>query len=152
MMSYAMMSLILMKRSDSMLFPYRALTTPLLSSRWKADYASGVRIKDVRFGQQALYLGHMAELGGKYLPYDDIVRWFISVEAAQGGEATFHIYRLVVNYGEEGEYAASLGEYSANLNEKTPLNEVKAQMNLHPEIPQGRDYKRKSRFPGRETL
>lgn len=129
-----------------MIFPYGSLTKSQSGTDWKADFASAQRIKDVRFGEAYLHLGRMAELGGKYIPYSDIVRWFISVEAAVGGEATFHIYRLVVNYGEEGEYAASLGEYSANLNEKTPLEQVKQLMNAHPGIPQGRDRSRKSRF------
>lgn len=132
-----------------MLFPYRPLTATLSAPEWKTDYSAAERIKDVRFGKHCLHLGRMAELGGRYIPYSDIVRWFVSVEAAQGGEATFHIYRLVVNYGEEGEWAASLGECSANLNEATPLERVREQMNLHPEIPQGRDYGRKSRFPAR---
>lgn len=127
-----------------MLFPYRPLTKNMSREAWKADFDRAERVKDVRFGEKCVHLGRMAGLGGRYIPYEDIERWFISVEAAVGGEATFHICRFVVNFGEDGECMASLGEYSANLNEKTPLERVKALMKLHPHIPVGRDYDRKS--------
>lgn len=134
-----------------MLFPYRPLTASRLPEQaWKQDFAQAERIQDVRFGASCVYLGRFGGLGGRYIPYEDIVRWFVSVEAAVGGEATFHIYRFVVNYGEEGEYAASLGEFSANLNEKPPVDQVRAIVARHSEIPFGRDYSRKSRFPRRE--
>lgn len=129
-----------------MLFPYQPLTKAAPKAQWKQDFQGAQRIKDVRFGSEFLHLGRMAELGGYYIPYSDICRWYISVEAAVGGEATFHIYRLVVNFGERGEAAAALGEVSANLNEKTPLEAVKALMEQHPYIPVGRDYDRPSRF------
>lgn len=131
-----------------MLWNYKPLASPVSTDHWKADFAAAHRVKDVRFGERLLHLGRMAELGGRYIPYSDIVRWFVSVEAAVGGEATFHIYRLVVNYGDTGEWAAALGEVSANLNEKTPLAEVRSLMDRFPAIPQGRDYTRPSRFPG----
>lgn len=129
-----------------MLFSYQPLTQAVSRDQWKADFQSAERIKNVRFGEKLLHLGRMAELGGRYIPYTDIVRWFVSVEAATGGDATFHIYRLVVNYGTEGEWFAELGEVSANLNEKTPLKEVTALMNRYSHIPQGRDYSRPSKF------
>lgn len=129
-----------------MLFPYKPLTTPLPAAQWKADLAAAHTIKGVHFGEQCVYLDRFGGLGGWYIPYTDVVRWFVNMEAAVGGEATFHIYRFAVNYGEEGECVAALGDYSANLNEKTPLDEIRTAVSAHPEIPFGRDYDRKSRF------
>lgn len=130
------------------LLPYRPLTgAPLPEQERKADFAAAERIHNVRFGTKCVYLGRLAGLGGHYIRYEDITRWFIHMEAATGGEATFHMFRLVVNYGADGECASSLGEVSADFNEKTPVAQVLALLRQHGEIPLGRDYTRKSRFP-----
>ncbi|MCC8099400.1 MAG: hypothetical protein LIO78_04960 [Clostridiales bacterium] len=129
-----------------MLLPYQPLTAPFPQEEWQQDFRQARRIKGVRFGAECLYLSRFAGLGGRYIPYRDIVRWYIQLKEATGGEATFHSYRLVVNYGAEGEWAASLGEYSANLNERTPEAEVRTLMAQHPEIPLGRDPQRRTRF------
>lgn len=119
-----------------MLLAYKPLTASALSpGEWRADFDHAERIKDVRFGEKCVHLGRFAGLGGRYIPYHDITRWYIRIEAATGGESTFHNYRLVVCCGEGKEWAASLGDYNADLNEKTPVDRLRALTSLHPEIP-----------------
>lgn len=129
-----------------MLLSYQSLTVPLPREVWQRDFRQARHIKGVRFGAECLYLSRFAGLGGYYISYRDIARWYIQLREATGGEATFHSYRLVVNYGAEEERAASLGEYNANLNERTPMEEVRALMAQHPEIPLGRDPRKRTKL------
>jgi hypothetical protein len=123
-----------------MFFSYRPLTgTALSDAEWKQDFNGAQAIKALRFGSRCLHLGQLGGLFGRYLPYEDIARWYLRIEAANGGEATFHLVRFVVQDQTGREHTASLGDYNANLNEKTPVPEIQRLVALHPEIPFGRN-------------
>lgn len=127
------------------LLPYHALTGAAADpAALEAERKAAVHYGRVFIGAKHLFLGRILGLGGGYIAYPDIERWYIRQCEANVEPSTFYSYMFVV------EYTAPNGkpdERAVNFEEKKKIDALRAAFAAaHPEIPFGRLPGRPSKY------
>lgn len=126
-----------------LLLPLRCLAgQPADPAALKAEAAGARRFGRVALGGDHLFLYRVLGLGGGYIAYADIDRWYIRHLEATVEVSSFSSYMFVVEY----PHGDSFQEFAINYEEKKKLDALRdAFRAAHPEIPFGRDPSRPTR-------
>lgn len=126
-----------------LLLPLRCLAgQPADPAALKAEAAGARRFGRVALGEHHLFLYRVLGLGGGYIAYADIDRWYIRHLEATVEVSSFSSYMFVVEYPHQGSFQ----EFAINYEEKKKLDALRdAFRAAHPEIPFGRDPSRPTR-------
>ncbi|MCI2046259.1 MAG: hypothetical protein LKJ90_00900 [Faecalibacterium sp.] len=117
---------------------YHALAgAPAEKEALRAEYAAAQKFGRVALGTNHLFLSRVLGLGGSYIAYPDIRRWFIRQCEATVEVSTFYSYLFVVDYGDGREKAV-------NFEEKPKVDALREALRAaHPELTFGPDKTKK---------
>jgi hypothetical protein len=120
------------------LLPYRPLAgLPAEKEHLSDELALAQRFGRVFLGAEHIFLSRILWLGGSYIAYPDITRWYIRQCEATVEVSTFYSYLFVIEYGDGKECAV-------NFEEKPKVDALKEALRAaHPEIPFGPDKTKK---------
>lgn len=126
------------------LLPLKNLTgRPADPDALRAERAAAQKFGRVALGSQHLFLYRILGLGGGYIAYEDIDRWYVRQFEATVEVSEFYSYMFVVEYPRRDGFA----EFAVNFEEKKKIDALRAAFaSAHPELPFGRDPSRKSRL------
>lgn len=126
-----------------LLLPLRCLAgQPADPAALKTEAAGARRFGRVALGGDHLFLYRVLGLGGGYIAYADIDRWYIRHLEATVEVSSFSSYMFVVEY----PCGDGFQEFAINYEEKKKLDALRdAFRAAHPEIPFGRDPSRPTR-------
>ncbi len=126
------------------LLPLKNLTgRPADADALRAERAQAQRFGRVALGSQHLFLSRILGLGGGFIAYEDIERWYIRQLEATVEVSEFYSYMFVIEYAKNGGFE----EFAINFEEKKKVDALRAAFAAaHPEIPFGRDPSRKSKL------
>lgn len=126
-----------------LLLPLRCLAgQPADPAALKAEAAEAWRFGRVALGEHHLFLYRVLGLGGGYIAYADIDRWYIRHLEATVEVSSFSSYMFVVEY----PHGDGFQEFAINYEEKKKLDALRdAFRAAHPEISFGRDPSRPTR-------
>ena len=119
------------------LFSYRPLCGAAAdAAALQAERRAAQRFGRVALGETHLFLGRILGLGGGYIAYRDIERWYIRQCEAQVEPSTFYSYMFVIEYtGANGK----ADERAVNFEEKKKIDALRAAFAAaHPELTFGR--------------
>ncbi len=127
-----------------LVLPLKCLAgTPADADALKAEQAAARRFGRVALGDEHLFLYRVLGLGGGYIAYKDIDRWYVRQLEATFEVSSFYSYLFVV------EYPAGDGfdEFSVNYEEKKKLDALReALREAQPTLTVGRDPNRRSKL------
>lgn len=126
------------------LLPLKNLTgRPADPDALRAERAHAQKFGRVALGDKHLFLYRILGLGGGFLAYEDIDRWYIRQIEATVEVSEFYSYMFVVEYPRDGGFE----EFAINFEEKKKIDALRAAFSAaHPELPFGRDPSRRSKL------
>jgi hypothetical protein len=127
-----------------LLLPLKNLTgSPADAEDLRAERAAARSFGRVALGDEHLFLYRILGLGGGYIRYADIDRWYIRQIEATVEVSEFYSYMFVVEYEKNGKYE----EFAINYEEKKKIDALReAFAQAHPELTFGRHPSRKSKL------
>lgn len=126
------------------LLPLKNLTgRPADPDALRAERAAAPKFGRVALGDTHLFLSRILGLGGGFIAYEDIDRWYIRQIEATVEVSEFYSYMFVIEYPHNGGFA----EFAINFEEKKKIDALRAAFaSAHPDLPFGRDPSRKSKL------
>lgn len=107
-----------------------------------AEQAEALRFGRVTLGQNHLFLYRPLGLGGGYIPYAAIDRWYVRQLEATFEVSSFYSYMFVVEYPHQGGFE----EFAIDFEDKKKLDGLRAALReTHPELTMGRDPSRRTK-------
>jgi hypothetical protein len=126
------------------LIPMKNLTgSPVQEETLRAEHAAAKKFGRVALGDTHLFMSRILGLGGGFIAYEDIDRWYVRQLEATVEVSEFYSYMFVVEYAKGDKFE----EFAINYEEKKKIDALrKAFAETHPEVTFGRDPNRKSRL------
>lgn len=126
------------------LLPLKNLTgRPADPEALRAERACAQSFGRVALGDKHLFLYRVLGLGGGFIAYEDIDRWYIRQIEATVEVSEFYSYMFVIEYPHSGGFE----EFAVNYEEKKKIDALRAAFaQAHPELTFGRDPSRKSKL------